>query len=123
MGEMLKFITLLSLILLALLSGCNSANHGSFVSNSYNVPATEKGSSLVALGKVEGKSCQTAVLYLLPYEDSASTHLAIEDAKSKREGTVLLGDISIDDKLWVEFGYSVQCILVNATAYGVKASD
>lgn len=103
-----------------LLSGCNLANHGSFHPQSYL--AEDKGGeeSRVSLGQVEGKSCQTSALYFIPLGEAASTDSAINDAKSKITGTEFLTDISIDDKLWVELGYSVQCILVNATAYGIN---
>ncbi|MBL4815667.1 MAG: hypothetical protein JKY74_09310 [Shewanella sp.] len=121
----MKLFNFLILTILVLLSGCNSANHGSFVTQTFDGAEANRGAgvALVKLGKVEGKSCQTAILYLIPFDESASTHRAIEDAKSKIEGTALLADISIDDKLWVEFGYSVQCILVSATAYGVKTGS
>ncbi|WP_223292858.1 MULTISPECIES: hypothetical protein [Shewanella] len=111
---------LLLLSTLLLLSGCNLANHGSFIAQTYhsNFDGGEK--ELVALGLVEGKSCQTSAVYLIPYGESASTQGAIADAKSRIEGTVFLTDVAIDDKLWLEFGYSVQCILVTATAYGEK---
>ncbi|WP_299792616.1 hypothetical protein [uncultured Shewanella sp.] len=74
---------------------------------------------LTNLGPVEGRSCQTAALYFIPQGESTSTKAAIEDAKKQRAGTLFLSDVSIDDKLWLEVGYSVQCILVSATAYGV----
>ena len=45
--------------------------------------------------------------------------MAIEQAKQKIAGTVLLADMIIDDTLAIEFGYSEQCIIVHATAMGI----
>ncbi len=112
---MFKSRLYLSLILLVCLSGCNLANHGSFVTQSFHL---NDGSVPQLLSKVSGESCQTSVLYFIPYGESASTANAIADAKSKVAGTQFLADITIDDEFWFEFGYSVQCIIVSATAYG-----
>ena len=117
----MKYRRLLLLSSLLLLSGCNLANHGSFITQTYHSNLGGNESKPISLGQVEGKSCQTSVLYLIPYGESASTHGAIADAKSRIEGTVFLTDVTIDDKLWLEFGYSVQCIIVTATAYGEKS--
>ncbi len=108
------------LVSLLLLTGCNLANHGSFVTQTFVGSNEIEEQGLTNLGPVEGKSCQTAALYFIPQGDSTSTNAAIADAKRQREGTLFLTDVSIDDKLWLEFGYSVQCILVSATAYGVE---
>jgi len=89
------------------------------VTQTFSISDGAEEQTLTRLGAVEGKSCQTSALYLIPYADSAATSAAIEDAKKQREGTILLADLAIDDKRWLEFGYSVQCILVSATAYGV----
>ncbi|MBW8184751.1 hypothetical protein K0625_13835 [Shewanella sp. NR704-98] len=99
-----------------MLSACNLANHGTFTTQTFK----SSDEPLVHLGLVSGESCQTSVLYFIPYENSASTHFAIDDAKGKIEGTVILTDIAIDDEYRFELGYSVQCIKVTATAYGVK---
>jgi len=114
-----KKLTLLVVAPIFLLTGCNLANHGSFVTQTFSSTDWAEEQTLTRLGPVEGKSCQTAALYFIPQGDSTSTNAAIADAKGQRAGTLLLADVSIDDKLWLEFGYSVQCILVSATAYGV----
>ncbi|WP_229814702.1 hypothetical protein [Shewanella hanedai] len=115
-----KIYTLL--VSLLLLTGCNLATHGSFITQTYladtDLITATQDQPMSKLGVVGGESCQTSVLYFIPYGESAATYKAIEDAKNQIEGTLLLTDISIDDKLWFEFGYSVQCILVSATAYG-----
>jgi len=117
----LRHLALSSVLLvsLLLLTGCNLANHGSFVTQTFVANNEIEQQGLTNLGPVEGKSCQTAALYFIPQGDSTSTSVAIADAKEQREGTIFLTDVSVDDKLWLEFGYSVQCILVSATAYGV----
>lgn len=100
-----------------ILSGCNIANHGSFTSKTYDGAAQSE--ELVELGAVIGESCQTQFLYLLPIDEGVSTLMAIEQAKQKIAGTVLLADMIIDDTLAIEFGYSEQCIIVHATAMGI----
>ncbi|QQX82285.1 hypothetical protein JK628_11000 [Shewanella sp. KX20019] len=106
-------------MMVLILSGCNIANHGSFTSKTYQAPADIE--SLVELGPVFGTSCQTQFLYLLPIDESVSTLLAVNNAKQKIKGTVVLTDMIIDDTLSIQFGYSEQCIIVHATAFGLAS--
>ncbi|MDR8523945.1 MULTISPECIES: hypothetical protein [Shewanella] len=101
----------------ALLAGCNIANHGSFVSQTYqDKNVTDE---LVKLGPVLGQSCQVQFLYVLPVGDSVSSPKAIAAAKSVIAGTKILTDVTIDDGLSFGIGYSEQCINVEGIAYGV----
>jgi len=100
---------------LFILTACSTGFHGSFSPNTYiggkdNLNAEE-------IGRVEGKSCQTKVLYLFPFGPPPSTAEAIKFAKEKHQGTKYLTDISIDDRTEWEIGYLRQCITVEATAY------
>jgi hypothetical protein len=104
-----------------LMSGCNVANHGSFTSTTYQTPAHQE--PLINMGPVVGESCQTQFLYLMPIDNSVSTLAAINMAKQQIEGSVILADMIIDDTLSIGFGYSEQCIIVHATAYGSSASQ
>lgn len=72
----------------------------------------------IALGKVEGRSCQTKVLYTLPQGERATTDRAVQDAMSRLANTEFLADMSIDDEVYFGIGYSKRCIVVAATAYG-----
>ncbi|MCL1060050.1 hypothetical protein L2729_18940 [Shewanella gelidimarina] len=114
-------VRLLVILSIFLISGCNVANHGSFTSKTYQTPAQQE--RLVNLGPVVGESCQTQFLYLVPIDGSVSTLAAINQAKQKIEGTVILADMIIDDTLSIQFGYSEQCISVHAIAYGSPVSD
>lgn len=116
---MIKVIKIQAFVFICflILSGCNIANHGSFTSKTYDGAAQSE--ELVELGAVIGESCQTQFLYLLPIDEGVSTLMAIEQAKQKIAGTVLLADMIIDDTLAIEFGYSEQCIIVHATAMGI----
>ncbi|GIU26680.1 hypothetical protein TUM4644_22960 [Shewanella colwelliana] len=109
----LKFSVLLASCLVLL--GCNTAKHGSFIDKTFSSVSSN---GLLWLGKVNGYSCQTNILYVFPKGEAASTHKAIEDAKQQLPKTVLLTDVAIDDRFEIGVGYSVQCILVTATAYG-----
>ncbi|MGS0674280.1 hypothetical protein [Shewanella sp. 0m-4] len=106
----------LLLIVCAGLTGCNTANHGSFVTKTYQDKKLTD--TLVNLGPVLGQSCQTQFLYLLPLGDSVSSPDAIAAAKSAIKGTAILTDVTIDDTLSIGFGYSEQCINVQGIAYG-----
>ncbi|MGS0682891.1 hypothetical protein ACVBIL_17265 [Shewanella sp. 125m-7] len=98
------------------LVGCNIANHGSFVTTTYqDINLTQ---SLVNLGPVLGQSCQTNFLYILPMGESVSSPEAIAAAKSVIQGTEILTDVTIDDTLSIGVGYSQQCINVQGIAYG-----
>lgn len=101
--------------ILSLLSGCASSLHGSFATTSYAGDVDPVDAEV--LGPVEGRSCQTQFLYLLSVGEPATTHAAVEDAKSVHEGTRFIADVSIDDETFWGFGYSEQCIVVRATAY------
>ena len=104
-----------------LLSGCSTSLHGSFIAQSYANPgdSDHTDSEITAkIGSVEGRSCQTQPLYILALGDPATTDAAIKDAQNKIEETRFLADISIDDETAWSIGYSVQCIVVRATAYG-----
>lgn len=116
MTKMMKILVFVFMCFL-ILTGCNIANHGSFTSETYR--GVTQSVDLVELGAVVGKSCQTQFLYLLPIDEGVSTLMAIEQAKQKIAGTVLLADMIIDDTLAIEFGYSEQCIIVHATAMGI----
>ena len=110
------FLGLLTLSLaLASIAGCSTALHGSFVTSSY--AGDPQGREAELLGPVEGKSCQTQPLYLLAAGEQATTDSAIEQAKAVYPDSSFITDISIDDETEWLFGYSVQCIVVRATAY------
>ena len=98
-----------------LLSGCTTSKHGSFVTSTYIESADKSKSEF--LGKVIGESTQTWFLYIVPIGEAPSTNNAINDAKSKIEGTKYLTDISIDDRTYWKFGYSHWVIKVEANAY------
>ena len=101
--------------LTVVLSACSTSLHGSFVTTSYQ---DEPGDSAVTeLGPVEGRSCQTRILYLFPMGDSPTTDEAIANAKNVHQGTRFIADISIDDETWWGVGYAVRCIVARATAY------
>lgn len=100
---------------LLLVSGCSTALHGSFIEQSY--AGQDTSGTARELGHVEGRSCQTQPLYVLAIGEPATTDAAIKDAKAQLEQTRFLADISIDDETEWSIGYSVQCIIVRATAY------
>lgn len=97
------------------LTACTTGFHGSFAPNSYI--GSERGANSGQIGRVEGQSCQTKVLYLFPAGQPPSTAEAIQSAKGQIEGTKFLTDISIDDRILWEIGYSKQCIAVSGTAH------
>ena len=109
----------LSCSILLLLVGCTQNMHGSFTPSTFRL---DQG-PVVELGKVEGRSCQTRVLYVLPKGERATTDLAVQNAKSQIERTEFLADMSIDDEVYFGMGYSRRCIVVAATAYGQKRSS
>ncbi len=74
--------------------------------------------SLTTFGEVTGESCQTSILYLLPSGEQVATKEAISNAFAQIPNTIQLANISIDDQLKIGVGYSVQCIVVSATALG-----
>ncbi|WP_394205393.1 hypothetical protein [Shewanella waksmanii] len=108
--------TMMGLLLLGGLSGCNIASHGSFIASSNINSSNEE--SLTVLGEVTGESCQTSILYVLPSGEQVATKEAITNAFEQIPNTLQLADISIDDQLKIGVGYSVQCIIVSATALG-----
>ncbi|MCG9731324.1 hypothetical protein L1D44_16120 [Shewanella sp. Isolate13] len=113
-GRKLAFLLTVSLTM----TGCNIANHGSFVTSTYQDKATTD--TLVKLGPIFGESCQTQFLYLFPMGDSVSSPKAIAAAKTAIQGTVIITDVTIDDSLSFGIGYSEQCIKVQGIAYGKK---
>ena len=56
-------------------------------------------------------------LYLFPLGKAPSTAEAKQAAREQYEGTKFLTDISIDDRTEWYFGYSIECIAAEATAY------
>ncbi len=114
-GMVFRVYQFVSVCLVILLSACSTSLHGSFVTTSYAGEIDQSGAA--ELGPVEGRSCQTQPLYLLAWGPEATTNSAIADAKSVHEDTRFIADISIDDETRWRFGYSVQCIVVRATAY------
>lgn len=105
----------LSIPALLLLVGCNTGFHGSFIPNTYIY--NENGVTSELIGPATGQSCQTRVLYLLPLGPAPSTDEAVRSAKDQYEGTKYLTDVSIDDRTKWEFGYSIQCITIEAMAH------
>lgn len=103
------------LLLLFLVSGCATSNHGTFVNSTYIEKAPQVSSQV--LGNVRGESRQAWFLYIFPIGESPSTNQAILDAKSKIEGIAFLTDVSIDDRTHWKFGYSEQVIQVDAVAH------
>ena len=106
---------LIAVCLAISLNACSTSLHGSFVATSHANPDDLQSAS--KLGPVEGRSCQTQPFYLLAIGDQATTDAAITDAKKVYGDAKFIGDISIDDETLWKFGYSVQCIVVRATAY------
>jgi hypothetical protein len=100
---------------LFLLAGCNTGFHGSFATNTYIYENDDV--KFKPIGPVKGQSCQTKFLYIFPLGSSPSTEEAIQSAKDQFEGTKYLTDVSIDDRVKWEFGYSIQCIVVEAIAH------
>lgn len=97
------------------MTGCSTSLHGSFVP--YTYAGSTQPRSATELGAVVGRSCQTQPLYVLAIGDPATTGAAVDDAKSQIKGTTFLADLSIDDETEWKFMYSIQCIVVRATAY------
>ena len=69
------------------------------------------------LGPVRAESCQTSILYLFPYGKAATATKAIAAARTKRQGTVFLADMTVEKITKVRFFYSVECVIVTAIAY------
>jgi hypothetical protein len=104
-----------TVITVLLLSACSTGTHGSFVTNTYI--SGHKSSDHIKLGPVSGRSCQALILYFFPSGPAPSTFEAMKDAKGQYEDTKYLVDVSIDnDSEWF-FGYSMECISVEAVAY------
>jgi len=98
-----------------LLNACTTSLHGSFVTTSYAGGVEQQ--DAVELGPVQGRSCQTGVLYVFPLSDPPTTDEAIANAKSMHGDISFIADISIDDETQWGIGYSVKCVVVRATAY------
>ena len=103
------------IFLLIFLTACSTGFHGSFIPNTHI--AKKEGEKIRQKDRVQGKNCQTKVLYMLPYGPPPSTYEAIQSAKGRFKDTKYLTDVSIDDRVEWEFGYSRQCITVEGTAY------
>ncbi|WP_051215985.1 hypothetical protein [Ferrimonas futtsuensis] len=103
------------IVMMMVLGGCTSSLHGTFAAHSFQGGSQQA----FALGTVEGRSCQVQGLYLLPMDEPPSTQQALEAAKQVIPGTHYLVDISIDDETLWHFGYARQCIVVQATAWGM----
>ena len=97
------------------LTACSTGFHGSFVPSTYI--GTEDSANPGEIGRVMGESCQTRVLYLLPYGPAPSTANAIQSAKDQYEGTKYLTDVSIDERTEWKIGYSRQCVIVEGIAH------
>jgi len=108
-------LIIIFICLFVLISACSTSLHGSFVTTSHVGPDGLQ--DAMELGVVEGRSCQTQPLYILAIGDQATTNMAIENAKNVFSDTSFIADISIDDETLWRIGYSVQCIVVHATAY------
>lgn len=107
------FYLLLSALLF--LASCNTGFHGSFVKSTYIYEEDDEKFELI--GPVKGQSCQTKVLYIFPLGPAPSTNKAIQFAKDQHVGTNSITDVSIDDRTKWKFGYSIQCITVEAIAH------
>ena len=105
----------LALALGLVCSGCMTGAPATFATSTYYDES--RYTDPAALGRVVGRSCQTRILYVLPKGPATSTSAAIEDAKSKMEGTVFLADVSVEERLEWRFGYSRNCVIVTAIAY------
>lgn len=68
-----------------LLSACATADHGTFVPNTYRGNYSEEGRR--PLGPVRARSCQTRVLYVFPSGPGASTQEALSRAMGQYDGT------------------------------------
>lgn len=106
---------LIYLTVLLLISGCSTANHGTFVTSTYHDEPSQGGGIL--LGEVTGESSQTWFLYIFPLGGAPSTSKAIADATAKFADTAYLTDLSIDDRTHWGVGFSHQVISVEAKAY------
>ena len=106
---------LIAVCLAISLNACSTSLHGSFVATSHASLDDLKSAS--KLGSVEGRICQTQPLYVLAVGEQATTEAAIADAKKVYGDAKFIADISIDDETVWKFGYSVQCIVVRATAF------
>ncbi|GDY25185.1 hypothetical protein AHAT_10750 [Agarivorans sp. Toyoura001] len=98
-----------------LLTACSTGYHGSYAERSFY---QGDASSLNYIGPASGEHCQTHALYLLPLKQSPSTQLALQQAKQSQAATLMLSDVSISDTTKWRVGYAIQCITVEADAYG-----
>lgn len=111
----MRLKSILYIVILFLLYSCATSNHGTFVSSTFL--GEDRGTVNTELGKVTGVSKQEWFLYIFPIGKAPSTDEAISNAKAKIKGTKYLTDISIDNRTYWKFGYSVQVIEVKAAAY------
>lgn len=110
-----KKILYVSLLALLFLAACSTGFHGSFTPSTYL--SDEAHPDAENIGPVVGQSCQTRVLYLFPLGEAPSTAEAVQAAKDQYEGTRFLTDISIDDRIKWEIGYSMHCIIIEGFAH------
>ena len=104
-----------ALLLVVLLVGCSTGERWSFSQRTYfdtNAYVNPR-----KLGSVRAESCQTNVLYLFPYGKAATATKAIAEARVQRQGTVFLADMAVEKVTKVRFLYSIECVVVTATAY------
>jgi hypothetical protein len=99
----------------ALLGGCSTGERWSFAQSTYF--DTKAYVSPRRLGPVRAESCQTNILYLFPSGEAATASKAIAEARVQREGTVFLADMTVEKITKIRFLYSVECVVVTATAY------
>ena len=110
----MKIKHLIILPLFLFIFSCSTGSHSSFITHTY----IDKKANIQEqfIGRVSGESSQIWFLYLFPIGGSPSTLDAVNDAKSKVEGTKYLSDLSIDDQMIWKIGYRKQTIKVTADA-------
>ena len=104
-----------ALLLIVLLASCSTGDHWSYSRRTYydtNAYANPK-----KLGTVQAESCQTNILYLFPSGKAANATDAIAEARVQRADTVFLADLTVEKVTRWRFLYSIECVVVTATAY------
>ena len=104
-----------ALLLVVLLVGCSTGERWSYSQRTYF--DTNEYVNPRALGPVRAEDCQTNILYLFPSGKAATATRAIEQARVQRKDTVFLADMTVEKVTRWRFLYSVECIVVTATAY------
>ncbi len=113
MRKTISYSLILSLTII--ISGCATANHGTFIPNTYIDKNTNVEGEYI--GVALGESTQTWFLYVFPMGEAPSTNNAINNAKQHILGTKYLSDVSIDDRVIWKIGYRTQSIKVEGNAY------